>query len=304
MNIFKKYNLGFLQQTIFILFCIFISILIGQVISIFIVKTFNPQLLSNMDNISIDDVYNINLLKTIQTVSAIFTFIVPSLLIGFLFSDNIYNFLSLNKSPKILYYVLSIAFMFSILPFMNLVIMWNSSIELPASMYNIEQSIIEMEESSARITKLMLTGSGSINLIISVFVMAIVPAIGEELMFRGVIQKHLISWTKKPHISIIISAIIFSAVHFQFYGFFPRFILGAFFGYLAYYSGSLFPAIFVHFFNNLMAVISYKIGEETIGNTKIEELGTSNSDLYLVIIGIIIAVFIGRFLFTRNTFHN
>ncbi|PLX08205.1 MAG: hypothetical protein C0596_07895 [Marinilabiliales bacterium] len=300
MNTLKKYNFNPLQKSAIMLFCIFISIMIGQMIGGIIAANTNSEALQNIDSITADMDYEINLLKVLQLVYALFSFVIPPIIIALLFGDKLSSFLLLNKSPKILYYILIPLFIFSILPAMNLIIMWNQAISLPASMSGIEEEMIRMEESGLRMTEFMLAGSGTLGFIVNMIIMALIPAIGEELMFRGLIQKHLIEWTKKPHLAIILSAIIFSAVHMQFYGFFPRLVLGALFGYLVYYSKSLWPAIFAHFFNNAMAVIAYKLGDQSLGNSEIDSFVTTSSDIYFVIIGLVGAFFIGRYLFRQR----
>ncbi len=300
MNILKKYNLNYAQKSAIMLFCIFLSLFLGQIISLIIASSTNPEVFSNLDLITADMTSEIALLKVLQVVSALFTFVIPPIIIAILFGDNIMSYLTLNKSPKIIYYLLTIAFIFSILPFMNIVIMWNQAIELPANMSGLEETMISMEESGKRMTEFMLLGSGTFGFIINILIMAVLPAIGEEFMFRGVIQKHLIEWTKKPHLAIAISAIIFSAVHFQFYGFVPRVLLGILFGYLVYYSGSLWPAIFAHFFNNLMAVVAFKVSDDNMGSTEVDSFGTTGSDIYYVVLGLAVAFFIGRYLFRKR----
>ena len=301
MNILKKYNFGFVQKTAIMLFCIFFSLMLGQMISGIIASSVNPELFSNLDTITAEMTSEITLLKILQFISALFTFVIPPIIIAVLFGESIASYLLLNKSPKLLYYVLSVLLIFAILPFMNIVILLNKAIDLPESMSAIEESMISMEESGLRMTEFMLAGSGSFTFLINILIMAVLPAIGEELMFRGLIQKHLIDWTKKPHLAILFSAIIFSAVHFQFYGFFPRVLLGMLFGYLAYYSGSLWPAIFAHFFNNLMAVLAFKFSEGSLGETEIDSFGTTPSDIYYVIIGLAAAFFIGRYMIKKRT---
>jgi membrane protease YdiL (CAAX protease family) len=183
---------------------------------------------------------------------------------------------------------------------MNIIIIWNQSLQLPESLSGLEKSLQSMEESGLKMTEIMLAGNGFGSLLINLLLMAVIPAIGEEFLFRGVIQKHLIEWTRKPHLAIIISAIIFSAVHFQFYGFIPRVILGMIFGYLVFYSGSLWPAIFAHFFNNAMAVMAYKYAGDSLGQSEIDTFGTTSSDFYFILIGLVIAYFIGRHLFRKR----
>jgi membrane protease YdiL (CAAX protease family) len=300
MNTLKRYNFNFAQRTAIMLFCILICLMIGQLITSIIAGAVNPELFNNLDQLKPEMTKEITLLKSLQFISALFTFVFPPIIIGLLFGNNIMSFLQLNRSPKILYYILTIVFIFSVLPGMNIIIMLNKAIRFPESMSAIESSLQGMEESGLRMTEIMLTGSGPLNLIVNILIMAVIPAIGEEFMFRGLIQKHLIEWTKRPHLAIIFSAVIFSAVHFQFYGFFPRVLLGMLFGYLVYYSGSLWPAIFAHFFNNLMAVLSYHFSSNTLGNTEIDSFGTTNSDIYFVFAGLVVAVFIGRYLFRKK----
>jgi membrane protease YdiL (CAAX protease family) len=93
--------------------------------------------------------------------------------------------------------------------------------------------------------------------------LAIIPALGEELIFRACFQKVLGRWTGNYHLAIWLSAIIFSSIHFQFYGFFPRMFLGALFGYLLVWSGSIWLPILAHFLNNGMAVVgAYVLQQE------------------------------------------
>jgi membrane protease YdiL (CAAX protease family) len=128
--------------------------------------------------------------------------------------------------------------------------------QLPESMQSLEQNFKAAEESSKNMVNVMISGTSISALIINILLVGLLPAVGEELLFRGVIQKHLAAMFKNQHVAIFIAAFLFSAVHFQFYGFIPRLMLGMIFGYLVYYSGSMWTAIFAHFFNNSMAVIA------------------------------------------------
>jgi membrane protease YdiL (CAAX protease family) len=111
----------------------------------------------------------------------------------------------------------------------------------------------------------------------------IIPAIGEELLFRGVIQRIFTEWTKNIHWGIWISAILFSALHLQFYGFVPRAILGAIFGYLLVWSGNLWLPVLAHFINNTVAVIAYYFYGEGILSVDPDKIGT-NSEYHIAII--------------------
>ena len=104
------------------------------------------------------------------------------------------------------------------------------------------------------ITENMLNNSTILNLILCFITVAILPAVCEEFLFRGTLQK-LFNEKLNIHIAVILSSIIFSLVHFDFSGFLPRIALGMFLGYLFYYSGSLWTSIFAHIVNNGSQVI-------------------------------------------------
>lgn len=130
---------------------------------------------------------------------------------------------------------------------------WNHSIDFPDVF---EEWARSREDAAAEMTELLTTLSNSGELLIAILVIAILPAIGEEIVFRGLIQNELFRGTRNVHLSIWIAAVLFSAIHFQFYGFVPRLLLGALFGYLYYWSGNLWLAIFAHFVNNAVSVIA------------------------------------------------
>ncbi|MNR07910.1 CAAX amino terminal protease self- immunity [compost metagenome] len=112
----------------------------------------------------------------------------------------------------------------------------------------------EKEELAAKMTIQLITVRSNFDFIVNLVMIAVLPAIGEELMFRGGVQRSLERAFGNPHVAIWLSAIIFSTIHVQFYGFVPRMLLGAGFGYLYYYSGSIWYAMFAHFLNNAYAV--------------------------------------------------
>lgn len=85
-------------------------------------------------------------------------------------------------------------------------------------------------------------------------VIALAPAIFEEICFRSGLQQTLINWTKQPILAIVITSILFSAIHFSYYGFLPRVALGLLLGLLYYYSKNIWFSILMHFLNNGISV--------------------------------------------------
>jgi uncharacterized protein len=158
---------------------------------------------------------------------------------------------------------------FAVVAFMGLnsiFIEWNSNVHLPESAKAIEEWAREYESNAEVLTKFLTTFDSGLQLIIALIVIAVLPAIGEEIVFRGLIQNEFFRATKNVHLSIWIAAFLFSAIHFQFFGFVPRLLLGALFGYLYYWSGNLWMAILAHFVNNglsVMAMYFYQKGTFT-----------------------------------------
>lgn len=135
----------------------------------------------------------------------------------------------------------------------SIVIRWNENIVLP---FGIDEWARPMEEKLAEVTLFLTQYESVLQMILAFFVVAVLPGIGEEIIFRGMIQNDLYRATRNPHTAIWISAFIFSAIHFQFYGFFPRMLLGALFGYLYFWSGNLWMPVLAHFANNGFTLVS------------------------------------------------
>jgi hypothetical protein len=144
--------------------------------------------------------------------------------------------------------------LFSI-PLINVLVDFNKSIHLPHFLKNTESWMQDKELEAKKLTELIAYYNNPMEFILGLLVIAVIPAIGEELLFRGIIQNELKQILRNPHLAIWISGFIFSFMHFQFYGFIPRMLLGVMFGYLYFWSGSLLIPILVHFINNGLTFI-------------------------------------------------
>ena len=111
-----------------------------------------------------------------------------------------------------------------------------------------------MEAENIRQTEAILGLNNIQDYLISLFIIGFLPALCEEALFRGGLQNFLTRSIRKPWLSIIVVSILFSALHFSFYGFLPRLFLGAMLGALYHYSGSIWLSIIAHFFNNALVV--------------------------------------------------
>lgn len=204
---------------------------------------------------NMNDPQALPIFRMIQTLSAIGTFVIPPFIIAYLFSIQPLAYLSLNKSSKALTYLLIVTVMIVITPLINFLGELNSHMHLPGFLKSVEEWMRASEDKAAELTKMFLKMDTMNDLFINLMMIALIPAIGEELVFRGVVQKIFSNWSNNKHIGIWTAAFLFSAMHMQFYGFIPRFMLGGILGYLLVWSGNLWLPITAHFVNNAGAVI-------------------------------------------------
>ena len=153
------------------------------------------------------------------------------------------------------FYVLAIAILVAFGPMMELIGEWNANMTLPENLKGVEDWMRTQEDASNDVLKKIAMVDNLGLLLINIIVLAIFPAIAEEYFFRGSIMHILQKIVKNQHIAIWLTAIIFSAIHVQFFGFFPRVILGAFFGYMLVWTNNIWVPIVGHFVNNAAVTI-------------------------------------------------
>ena len=177
----------------------------------------------------------------------------------------------------------------SVSPLIDLLSTWNQGLHLPESMKAVEQWMINSEKAAEITTNQLLNTSNWGGFIMNILIIAIMAGIGEELLFRGVLQKILINWTRNTHLGILCAAIIFSAIHFQFFGFFPRMILGMVLGYLYVWSKSIWVPIIAHALNNALTV-TFTPNTFNKGNEFIETVSGTQNNVWYALAGTIIFV--------------
>lgn len=255
-------------------------------IPVFGIEIFSSLISSNL----VFDESNIAVLKYFQLFQSIGLFVVPAIILAFLYGESISKYLFLNKVPLFISSVLATLIIFSASPLINIVGQWNAEMRLPSWMSGIEQWMKQSEEAAARLTELFVKADSTGSLFFNLFVIALVPAIGEEFLFRGVLQRILNDWMKNKHIAIWLTAILFSALHMQFYGFIPRALLGALFGYLLIWSGNLWLPVIAHFINNATAVVAYYLYNNGKMNIDPDTIGTESDFGIVAILSAIIII--------------
>lgn len=198
---------------------------------------------------------NLALTKIVQIASSTGMFIIPAIFFARIESRNWRDYLRLRPTLPVLF-LFTILLMFISVPLLELSVEINAGMKLPSFLADLEEWMRRQEDQMAELTKQLLTMNSVNALLVNLLMLAVIPAIGEELIFRGCLQKLFREITGNYHVAIWLTAIIFSAIHMQFYGFIPRMLLGAMFGYLLVWSNSLWLPILAHFVNNATAVIT------------------------------------------------
>lgn len=199
----------------------------------------------------------INATRFVQFFTQIGWFFASVWLIARLYIEKPIIYFDLRLPKPYAVWILGLAGMLTIQVLVGWTAQVNAKIPLP-------DNLIRIEKDAEALTALFLRSETVWILFINLIIIAIIPGIGEELFFRGFMQKTFLR-IANPHIAIWLTAILFSAVHFQFMGFIPRMILGAYLGYLAYYTGSILPSMLAHTFNNGMQVLMVYFNQDLLG---------------------------------------
>ena len=199
------------------------------------------------------DMNSVPVLRVMTVIQDILVFITPVAATAVLISRKPLTFLCLDHGITASVVGLMFVTLVASIPMMNAIVEWNLSLSLPESMSSIEEWMRVSEERSAKMVETMLSGTSAKALIVSILIVGVLTGLSEELFFRGMLQR-ILSDRMNVHAAIWVTAIIFSAAHFQFYGFVPRMLLGGFFGYLALWGRSLWLPVIAHAFNNSLVV--------------------------------------------------
>lgn len=222
---------------------------LAMVVGYFIYK---PQSVADISNYTT----NIGFQKLILGFSSVGMFIFPTLLFSSNEKKKGVEYLELKRFPSVFLVLLSIAVMFFANPFLEWTMLINEQMKLPAFLQDLETWMRNKEDELAATTRALMIMETVPMLLINILLIAVIPAVGEEFTFRGCVQRIFSRWTTNYHLGIWLAAIIFSTIHFQFYGFIPRMLLGALFGYMFVWTKSIWVPVAAHFYNNASVVIA------------------------------------------------
>ena len=220
-------------------------------------------------------------LKYFQIVNQIGAFIAPAIIFVILTDDFYSRYLCLDKRIGRLSIIFGFMLLLISLPFINWLVQINNEIHLPSYLARIEKWMRNSEDSAQKLTDAFLYTSTWGGFMVNLLMIAVLAAVGEELIFRGILVRLFREWTGNIHLAVIIPALLFSALHLQFYGFFGRLVLGIILGYLFIWSGSLWVPVIIHFLNNAMAVVISFLDKRGLISTDLETFGSSENNLVI-----------------------
>jgi len=271
----------FISQVFYIILLFFYYKMTGQVFSVAVIMNGSA-----------------NEMRLLLLMSSLGSFVIPAYLMNAYEGYGI-KYFQYKYKPSVMQFVFIFFAMLAFMPLMSLIGHWNESLKLPENMRSVQLWMEQSEKDSGDLIRGIIMESSILGFLFNIIVLALIPAIGEELLFRGVLQNIVGRWLGNPHLIIWIVAIVFSAIHLQFFGFVPRMLLGAFFGYLYLWSKNILLPIFGHFVNNAGAtVMSFYYAKQ--GKTYDELNAFELQSWWIYLVGFIFTL-IFVFLFYRST---
>ncbi|MBO6515333.1 MAG: CPBP family intramembrane metalloprotease [Bacteroidia bacterium] len=273
------------------IFLVFIALFFG--ISEFLTSTIFDVRLSDLKKIPAEDFTRdqANALKFSQIFTTL-GFVFSAITCAILFKSNFIKFTNLNRPPAPLSIVLAIGFFFGLMPLIGLLIEFNASFSYPTELVELFSTL---EKANDNLYAAILKYNTGTNFIVNILIMSILPAIGEEIFFRGILLRVLTNWTKNVHLGILVTSVVFALLHFQPYKFIPMVVMAVIFGYIYYRTGSLWVPIILHALNNFMVVLG-----DWILKTQDSDPGVLSPDYEFtvgpMIIGLVVALGAGYLL--------
>lgn len=222
-------------------------------------------------------------------VSQLLIFLLPALLMAKLYGRTMSDYLCLRGVPRMVWLMLLAALVMLVSqPFIDWVTRFNEGWHFPAALQSLEQHLRQQEETSAQLMETFFSVDGVGAVMFNVFIIALTPAICEEFFFRGALQTLLGRWLRSPHWAIVLTAILFSLAHGEFFAFLPRFVMGIILGYCFYLSGSIWVGAVAHFINNTGAVVVYAYYYHQ--HIPFDTLDSISYPWYLVVLSLLVGV--------------
>lgn len=221
------------------------------------------------------------LMRVLAVVQDMFIFILPAAIMAVIVSPYPGKLLSVDNKPSIAWTLMGILALLTATPAMNWIVEWNENIDLPAALSQWETKMKALETTAQESVKILMGGTSIGDLIMGILIIGVFAGFSEEIFFRGALLGCMMNSRLNKHLAIWIAAIVFSLFHMQFYGFVPRVILGAYFGYIVWWTGSVWVSAIIHAFNNSVIVTAEWMSRAGIIDIDINHTGSASFALII-----------------------
>lgn len=238
-------------------------------------------------------------MRLMMAIQSICLFLIPASAFAFFCHSDSKQYFSPVQSQSFLFCLLAILLIIVIQPLISSISYYNQQLVLPDAFASLENWMKTSENNAEKSLTLLLSDKSIGSLVLNILVLGFVAGITEEVFFRGCMQQIFAKITSNRHLAIWITAFIFSAIHFQFYGFVPRLLLGALLGYLFVWSGNIIIPIVVHICHNSIAVIFAYL---FFGTSTYEQLDNLNveQNLLLILLSLVLTAVTLYFLYRKR----
>lgn len=231
-------------------------VLVGNLIGAVIVAAFyGLDMVLNVAQLDFSDPHTVNALWILQIIGTTIPLLITPLVFARFVVKQPREYLKPSFNFPWTMMVIVFCVMMVSSPLIELLSRINQDMVLPDYLSGVQKWMRDSEDKAEKLIAVLLKMDTIFGVIATVIAVGLFTAIVEELMFRGCVQTIFVKWTGNVHAAVWITAILFSAFHMEFFGFLPRLLLGALFGYFAAWSGSVWPAVWAHFLNNGTAVV-------------------------------------------------
>lgn len=292
MTPFGKLMLLLLIMFTTFLLTLFIGFLVGM-------PFFGPSMLKQLEGVDLTDPAMTPLLKYFQILSALGFFVFPPLIFARFLRQKAGPFFLAGQRPDGMTSMWVCCLMILTMPLISWLIDLNLQMQLPAFLSSVEDWMKASEDQAETVTRVFLSTTTWQGLSVNLLMVAILPAVGEELVFRGTLIRLFREWTGNIHVAVIIVAFLFSSMHMQFYGFLPRLVLGLLLGYLFVWTANLWIVILAHFINNGFAVIAAFINARKLSPVPFDEIG-SHPAAWQVLLSLVLSAMLLWIIFLRS----